>query len=67
MTLAALWLPDIQAYNKKLHSMEANLEMFKKIREEVPYTCESCLSLVYKLAVFPFVIAYSSPCSYIPD
>lgn len=35
VTLAALWLPDIQAYNKKLHSMEANLEMFKKIREEI--------------------------------
>ncbi|XP_077309167.1 kinetochore protein Nuf2 [Lithobates pipiens] len=35
VTLAALWLPDIHAYNKKLHSMEANLEMFKKIREEI--------------------------------
>ncbi|CAI9598136.1 unnamed protein product, partial [Staurois parvus] len=35
VTLAGLWLPDMQAYNKKLHSIEANLEMYKKIREEI--------------------------------
>ncbi|XP_072276068.1 kinetochore protein Nuf2 [Pyxicephalus adspersus] len=35
VVLAGLWLPDIQAYNKKLHSIEANLEMYKRIREEI--------------------------------
>ncbi|KAM5148588.1 kinetochore protein Nuf2-A-like [Mantella aurantiaca] len=35
VTLAGLWLPDLQTYNKKLRSIEANLEMYKKIREEI--------------------------------
>ncbi|XP_018414555.1 PREDICTED: kinetochore protein Nuf2 [Nanorana parkeri] len=35
VTLAGLWQPDIQASNKKLHSIEANLETYKKIREEI--------------------------------
>ncbi|XP_075038614.1 kinetochore protein Nuf2-A-like [Mixophyes fleayi] len=34
VAVACLWQSDIVAYNKKLHSIEANLETYRKIREE---------------------------------
>ncbi|XP_077134502.1 kinetochore protein Nuf2 isoform X1 [Ranitomeya variabilis] len=34
VTMACLWQSDVQAYNKKLHSMKTYLEMYRKILEE---------------------------------
>ncbi|KAM3915499.1 kinetochore protein Nuf2 [Leptodactylus fuscus] len=34
VTVACQWQSDVQAYNKKLHSIEANLEINRKILEE---------------------------------
>lgn len=34
VTVACLWQSDVQAYNKKLHGIESNLEIYRKILEE---------------------------------
>ncbi|XP_044157726.1 kinetochore protein Nuf2 [Bufo gargarizans] len=34
VTMSSLWQSDVQAYNKKLHSIEANLEVYRKTLEE---------------------------------
>ncbi|KAM4023482.1 kinetochore protein Nuf2 isoform 1-T3 [Anomaloglossus baeobatrachus] len=34
VTMAGLWQSDVQAYNKKLQSIETNLEIYRKILEE---------------------------------
>ncbi|XP_073498683.1 kinetochore protein Nuf2 [Phyllobates terribilis] len=35
VTVACLWQSDVQAYNKKLHSIETYLELYRKILEEI--------------------------------
>ncbi|XP_071983818.1 kinetochore protein Nuf2-A-like isoform X2 [Engystomops pustulosus] len=34
VTVASLWESDVQCYNKKLHNIEANLEVYRKTLEE---------------------------------
>ncbi|XP_056379275.1 kinetochore protein Nuf2 [Hyla sarda] len=35
VTVAGLWLSDVQAYNKKQHSIETHMEIYRKILEEL--------------------------------
>ncbi|XP_053324713.1 kinetochore protein Nuf2 [Spea bombifrons] len=52
VTIASLWQSDVQGYIKKLQSVEANLEMHRKIQEEIRQSEEQIVKFNLELKAF---------------